>query len=140
MRYMAQRKGCYRRVAATGLVVAIIIATVGILLYQRLGGPEGARYWMAERALNAVEAHLLMKAPDGNWLRKPDGVSTEEIRAQFERVRRAIVDRQTDLVQLNQILRAYQSKFQNTQLATGETIEFLNTIERTIVSEANVGG
>ena len=59
---MAQRKGCYRRVVTTGLVVAIIVAAVGVLLYQRLGGPEGARYWMAERALNAVEAHLLMKA------------------------------------------------------------------------------
>ena len=81
---MAQRKGCYRRVATTGLVVAIIIAAVGILLYQRLGGTEGARYWMAERALNAVEAHLLMKAPDGNWRRKPDGVSAEEIRSQFD--------------------------------------------------------
>lgn len=137
---MAQRQGCYRRVAAAGLVVAVIIAAVGFLLYQRLGGAEGARYWMAERALNAVEAHLLMKAPEGNWLRKPDGVSTEEIRTQFERVRKATVDRQTDLIQLNQILRAYQSKFQSTQPATSETIEFLNAIERTIVSEANAGG
>ena len=137
---MAQRKGCYRRVATTGVVVLIIIAVVGVLLYQRLGGPEGARYWMAERALNAVEAHLLMKAPDGNWLRKPDGVSAEEIRAQFERVRKAIVDRQTDLIPLNQILREYQSKFQTTQPATSEVIQFLNAIEGTIVSKANVGG
>ncbi len=137
---MAQKKGCYQRVAATGLVVAIIIAAVGVLLYQRLGGLEGARYWMAERALNAVEAHLLMKAPDGNWLRKPDGVSAEEIGSQFERVRKATADRQTDLIQLNQILREYQSKFQNTQPATSEVIQFLNAIEGTIVSKASVGG
>ena len=137
---MAQKKGCYQRVAATGLVVAIIIAAVGVLLYQRLGGLEGARYWMAERALNAVEAHLLMKAPDGNWLRKPDGVSAEEIGSQLERVRKATADRQTDLIQLNQILREYQSKFQNTQPATSEVIQFLNAIEGTIVSKASVGG
>ena len=137
---MTQRKGCYRRVAMSGLVVAIIIATVGVLLYQRLGGPEGARYWMAERALNAVEAHLLMKAPDGSWMRKPDGVSVEEIGSQFERVREATVDRRTDLIRLNQILKAYQSKFQNTQPATSEVVQFLNAIEGTIVSKASVGG
>ena len=137
---MAQRKGCYRRVAVPGLVVAVLIAAGGILLYQRLGGSAGARYWMAERALNAVEAHLLMKAPDGNWLRKPDGVSAADIRAQFERVRVATTDRRTNLLQLNQILREYQSKFQNTRPATNEVIQFLNAIERTIASEANVGG
>ena len=137
---MAQRKGCYRRVATTGLVVVIIIAMVGVLLYQRVGGPEGAQYWMAERALNAVEAHLLMKAPDGNWLRKPDGVSAEEVRSQFERVRKATAERQTDLMQLNQMLKEYQSKFQNTQPATSEVVQFLNAIEGTIVSKASVGG
>ena len=137
---MAQRKGCYRRVATTGLVVTISIAVAGVLLYQRLGGTEGARYWMAERALNAVETHLLMKAPDGNWLRKPDGVSADEIRSQFNRVREATADRRTDLIRLNQILREYQSKFQNTQPATSEAIEFLNAIEGTILSKASVGG
>ena len=137
---MAQRKGCYQRVATTGLIVVIIIVVVGVVLYQRLGGPEGARYWMAERALNAIETHLLMKAPDGNWLRKPDGVSVEEIGSQFERVREATADRRTDLIQLNQILREYQSKFQNTPPATSEVIQFLNAIEGTIVSKASVGG
>ena len=137
---MAQRKGCYPRVATTGLVVVIIIAAVGVLLYQRLSGPEGAQYWMAERALNAIEAHLLMKAPDGSWLRKPDGVSVEEIGSQFDRVREATADRRTDLIRLNQILREYQSKFQNTQPATSEVIEFLNALEGTIVSKASVGG
>ena len=137
---MAQRKGCYRRVATTGLVVVIIVAAIGVLLYQRLGGPEGARYWMAERALNAVEAHLLMKPSDGNWLRKPDGVSAEEIRSQFERVRKATTDHQTDLIRLNQILREYQSKFQNTRPATNEVLQLLNAIEGTIVSKTSVGG
>ena len=137
---MAQRKGCYRRVVTTGLVAVIIFAAVGVLLYQRLGGPEGVRYWMAERALNAIEAHLLMKAPDGNWLRKPDGVSAEDIRSQFERVREATTDHQTDLIRLNHILREYQSRFQKTQPATNEVIQFLNAIEGTIVSKASIGG
>ena len=137
---MAQRKGCYRRAATTGLVVVILIAAVGALLYQRLGGPEGARYWMAERALHAIEAHLLMKAPNGSWLRKPDGVSAEEIGSQFERVREATSDRRTDLIRLNHILEEYQSKFQKTQPATSEVIEFLHAIEGTIISKASVGG
>ncbi len=137
---MAQRKGCYRRVVTAGLAIGIIVAAVGGLLYQRLGGTEGAQHWMAERALDAVEAHLLMKAPDGNWLRKPDGVSDEEIRNRFNRVRQATVDRRTDLIQLNQVLREYQSKFQRGQPATNEAIEFLNAIEGTIVSESSGGG
>jgi hypothetical protein len=124
----------------TGLVITIIVAGVGILLHQRLGGTEGARYWMAVRALNAVEAHLLMQTPEGNWLRKPDGVPAEEIRSQFNRVREAITDHRTNLIQLSHILREYQSKFQNTQPATSEIINFLNAIEGTILSKASVGG
>ena len=137
---MAQRKGCYRRIVTTGFVIAIIVAAASILLYQRLGGPEGARYWMAERALNAVEAHLLTQTPDGNWLRKPDGIPAEEIRSQFNRVREAIIEHRTDLIRLNHILREYQSKFQKTQPATSEVINFLNAIESTILSKASVGG
>ena len=137
---MAQRKGCYRRIAMTGLVIAIIGAGVSILLHQRLGGPEGARYWMAAHALNAIEAHLLTQTPEGNWLRKPDGVPAEEIRSQFNRVREANTDHRTDLIRLNHILREYQSKFQSTQPATSEVINFLNAIEGTIVSKASVGG
>ena len=137
---MAQRKGCYQRVAMTGLVIVVIAAAIGVLLYQRLGGPEGARYWMAERALNAVEAHLLAQTPDGNWLRKPDGIPAEEIRSQFNRVREATVAHRTDLIQLNHTLREYQSKFQKTQPATSEVIDLLNAIEGTILSKASVGG
>lgn len=137
---MAQRKGCYQRIAMTGLVIVVIVAAVGVLLYQRLGGPEGARYWMAERALNAVEAHLLTQTPDGNWLRKPDGIPAEEVRSQFNRVREATAEHRTDLIQLNHTLREYQSKFQKTQPATSEVINFLNAIERTILSKASVGG
>ncbi len=137
---MAQRKGCYRRIVTTGLVIAIIVAAASILLYQRLGGPEGARHWMAERALNAVEAHLLTQTPDGNWLRKPDGIPAEEIRFQFNRVREATAAHRTDLIQLNHILREYQSKFQKTQPATSEVINFLNAIESTILSKASMGG
>ena len=137
---MAQRKGCYRRIVTTGLVIAIIGAAVGILLYQRLGGTEGARYWMAERALNAVEAHLLTQTPDGNWLRKPAGIPAEGVRSQFNRVREATAEHRTDLIQLNHILREYQSKFQKTQPATSEVIDLLNAIEGTILSKASVGG
>ena len=137
---MAQRKGCYQRVAVTGLVIVVIVAAVGVLLYQRLGGTEGARYWMAERALNAVEVHLLAQTPDGNWLRKPDGIPAEEVRSQFNRVREATAEHRTDLIQLNHTLREYQSKFQKTQPATGEVIDLLNAIEGTILSKASVGG
>ena len=130
-------QGCYRRVVTATLVVAIVIFAVGILLYQRLGGLEGARYWMAGRALNAVEAHLLTKAPDDNWLRKPDGVSAEEVRFQFKLVREATEDRQTDLIRLDRVLTEYQSKFQKTKPATSEVIEFLDNLEATILSDEN---
>ena len=130
-------QGCSRRVVTAALVVAMIIFAVGILLYQRLGGLEGARYWMAGRALKAVEAHLLTKAPDDNWLRKPDGVSAEEVRSQFKSVRDATADRRTDLIRLDRVLREYQSKFQKTRPATSEVIEFLNALEGTILFDEN---
>ena len=135
MARMDRLQGCYQRVLISLLVAATVIFVVGVFLYQKLGGFEGARHWMAERALNGVEAHLLKKAPDGNWMRKPDGVSEAEIHSRFKKVREVNADRQMDLIQLEGVLREYQSKFQKTKPSTGEVIEFLNHLESTILSE-----
>jgi hypothetical protein len=120
-------KGCYRRVIGFLLVVALIILAAGIFVYMRLGGVEGARYWMAERALNKVEEHLLKN--------RPDGVSETEVRSQFQSVRLANADRRTNLIRLYRALKAYQNKFHGTKPSTGETIEFLSNLESAISPE-----
>lgn len=118
-------KGCYRRVLGFLLIVGLIILAAGIFFYMRLGGVEGARYWMADRALNKVEEHVLKH--------RPDGVAEAEVRSQFERVRTANADRRTNLIGLYRALKAYQEKFQPTKPSTGETVEFLNNLESAIL-------
>lgn len=117
-------KGCYRRVLGFLLIVGLLILAAGIFFYMRLGGVEGARYWMAGRALDKVEEHLLKH--------RPDGVSEAEVRSQFESVRDANAERRANLVRLYRALKAYQQKFQATKPSTGETIEFLGNLESAI--------
>ena len=135
MAWTNRLQGCYRRLLMFLLVVITVIFAAGIFLYQRLGGPEGARYWAAERALNSVEEHLLKQGPDGNWMRKPDGISEEGVRSQFQKVRAAIDNWGVDLIQLDRVLREYQDKYQKTKPSTGEAIEFLNNLESAILFE-----
>lgn len=117
-------KGCYRRVLGFLLIVGLIILAAGIFVSMRLGGVEGARYWMADRALNKVEEHVLKH--------RPDGVSEAEVRSQFERVRTANAERRTNLIGLYRALKAYQEQFQRAKPSTGETVEFLNNLESAI--------
>ena len=117
-------KGCYRRVLGFLLIVGLLILAAGIFVYMRLGGVEGARYWMAGRALNKVEEHLLKN--------RPDGVSQAEVRSQFESVRAANAERRANLISLYRALKAYQDTFQSTKPSTGETIQFLGNLESAI--------
>ncbi len=81
---------------------------------------------MAGYALNRVEAQLLQD--------RPDGVSETDIESQFETVREANKEHRTDLIQLYQVFRAYQTRFQKTQPSTGEVVEFLTKLESAILS------
>ena len=119
-------KGCYRRIAVFLTIVALTILVGGLVVYQLAGGIEGGRYWMAGHALNRVKAQLLQN--------RPDGISETDIESRFEIVREANKERQTDLIQLYQVLRAYQTQFQKTQPATGEVVEFLTQLESAILS------
>jgi hypothetical protein len=129
---MAQTKklrGCYRRVLIFLLVIATMILAVGGFTYRRVGGFEGARYWMAGRALNNVEKQVLRN--------RPDGVSEADVHSQFQKVREANADRRTDLIRLYQAMRAYQTKFQKTKPSTGEVVEFLMQLEAAVSSEGS---
>lgn len=118
-------KGCYRRVLGFLLIVGFIILAAGIFVSMRLGGVEGARYWMANRALNKIEEHVLKQ--------RPDGVAESEVRSQFESVRTANAERRTNLIGLYRALKAYQTKFQSTKPSTGEIVEFLSNLESAIL-------
>ena len=122
-------KGCYRRVLFFLFVITTIVLVVGFILYQRVGGTEGAPYCMAGRALNKVEEHVLDN--------RPDGISSPHVEKQFEKVRSANTERRVGLVELYRVLRDYQNRFQKTKASIPEVVEFLTNLEATILLDEN---
>ncbi|MCE2414159.1 hypothetical protein J4G07_09160 [Candidatus Poribacteria bacterium] len=120
--------GCYRRVLTFLLVVVAVSIIAGGVVYRRVGGPEGARYWMAERALNGVEKHLKSK-------NRPDGISEDQVIAVFANVREAAKERKVSLTSLYRVLKSYQTEFHTTKPSTPEVQTFLIELERTILKD-----
>ena len=121
--------GCYRRVLTFLVVVVAVSLIAGGVIYQRVGGPEGARYWMAERALNGVEKHLKSK-------NRPDGISEDQVVAVFANVREATQKRKVNLTSLYRVLKSYQTEFHNRKPSTPEAQTFLIELERIILKDA----
>ena len=123
--------GCYRRVLTFLLVVVgVSLIAVGVVYWQ-VGGPEGARYWMAERALSSVEKHL--KSED----QRPDGIPEEQIVENFQRLREATRKRQVNLTSLHKVLKSYQTEFNEKKPSTPEIQEFLRTLAGTILVDTS---
>ena len=123
--------GCYRRVLTFLLVIVVVSLIAGGLVYWQVGGPEGAHYWMAERALSSVEKHL--KSED----QRPDGIPEEQIVENFQRAREATRKRQVNLTSLHKVLKSYQTEFNEKKPSTPEIQEFLRTLERTVLTDTN---
>ena len=123
-----KRSGCYRRVLTFLFTVVAVGLIAGSVIYNRIGGPEGARYWMAERALSGVENHLKSK-------NRPDGIAEDQIIAVFANVRAAIQKRKVNLTALYRILKSYQTEFHTTKPSTPEVQAFLSELERTILKD-----
>ena len=120
-------KGCYRRVLLFLFAIAVILLAAGFVFYQQVGGIDGSRYWMAGRALDKVQEHLLKN--------RPDGVSKADVENQFETVRSANTERRVDLVELHRVLRDYQDRFQKSKPSTPETVQFLMNLEAAVLPE-----
>lgn len=120
--------GCYRRVLIFLLAVVGVCLIAGGVIYQRVGGIEGTRYWMAERALNGVENHLKSK-------NRPDGISEQQIVTVFASVREANRNRKTNLVELYDILKSYQTEFYTKKPSTPEVAAFLGKLRQTILTD-----
>ena len=135
MSLIAQKiSGCYRRVLIFLFLILIVSIGIGLFVYNRVGGAEGMRYWMAIRALNGTEKLLIKN--------RPDGVPQETVEVQFKSVRDAIHNRQIDLKSLYELLNSYQTKFHNPGLSaekikpsTPEVEEFLIKLGETIFLE-----
>ncbi len=121
--------GCYRRVLTFVLAVIAVSLIAGGVIYRRVGGPEGARYWMAERALNGVEKHLKSK-------NRPDGISEDQVIAVFANVREALQNRKISLTSLYRVLKSYQTEFHNTKPSTPEVHVFFQELGKTILKDA----
>ncbi|MCY4404178.1 MAG: hypothetical protein OXD54_16555 [Candidatus Poribacteria bacterium] len=135
MSLIAQKiSGCYRRVLIFLLIILIVIAGIGVILFNQVGGTEGLKYWTAGRALNGTERLILKN--------RPDGIPQEDVETQFETVLVAIGNRQIELKLLYDMLKSYQDKFHNPGLSsekvkpsTPEIEEFLTNLGQTIVPD-----
>lgn len=121
--------GCYRRVLIFLLAVVGICLIAGGVVYQRIGGIEGTRYWMAERALNGVENHLKSK-------NRPDGISEEQVIVVFTSVREANRNRRTNLTVLYNVLKSYQTEYYTKKPSTPEIETFLQKLGQTIIKDS----
>ena len=110
------------------LAVAGICLIAGGVVYNRVGGMDGIRYWMAERALNGVENHLKSK-------NRPDGISEEQIVTVFASVREAHRNRQTNLTALYDALKSYQTEFYTKKPSTPEVQALLEKLRQTILKD-----
>jgi hypothetical protein len=120
--------GCYRRVMIFLLAVVGICLIAGGVVYHRVGGIEGTRYWMAERALNGVEKHLKSEI-------RPDGISEEQVVTVFASVREANRNRRTNLTALYDVLKSYQTEFYTKKPSTPEIETFLDKLRQTILKD-----
>ena len=120
--------GCYRRVLIFLLAVVGVCLIAGGVVYQRVGGIEGIRYWMAERALNGVENHLKSE-------NRPDGISEEQVVTVFTSVREANRNRETNLIALYDVLKSYQTEFHTKKPSTPEVEALLEKLRQTILTD-----
>ena len=123
--------GCYRRVLIFLLAVVGICLIAGGVVYRRVGGTDGTRYWMAERALNGVEKHLKSK-------NRPDGISEEQVVAVFAEVREANRNQRTNLIELYDVLKSYQTVFYTKKPSTPEIETFLEKLRQTILRDTTI--
>lgn len=138
MSRIAQKiSGCYRRVLIFIFAILIVSIGIGLFAYNRVGGAEGMRYWMAKRALNSTEKLLIKNLPPTDT-----DTSPETVEGKFQNVRDAIGNRQIDLISLYDLLNSFQTKFrssglstENIKLSTSKVMEFLTQLEKTIIRE-----
>ena len=123
--------GCYRRVLIFLLAVVGICLIAGGVVYHQVGGTDGTRYWMADRALNGVEKHLKSK-------NRPDGISEEQVVAVFAEVREANRNRRTNLIELYDVLKSYQTAFYTKKPSTPEIETFLEKLRQAILTDTTV--
>ena len=123
--------GCYRRVLTFLLVIVAVSSIAVVVVYRQVGGREGAHYWMAERALNSVEKHL--KSED----QRPDGIPEEQIVENFQRVREAIRRRQVNRTSLYEVLKSYQTEFNEKKPSTPEIQAFFGKLAGTVLENVD---
>ena len=119
--------GCYRRVLIFLFVVLMIILVPTWYIYQKSGGVNGLRYWMAGRTIDVVENHFLNN--------RPDSLSVDQIRDQFALVREASSRREVDLNRLYQLLDSYQERFQNSKPSIDQASQFMKDLRLTVLSD-----
>ncbi len=134
MSLIAQKiSGCYRRVLVFFVLFLFVGAGLGFIVYYRVGGMEGLRYWTAIRALNGTEKLILKN--------RPEGIPQERVKKNFETVREAIHSRLIELDSLYKTLNTFAIKFRTSGLtsdnkpSTPKVKSFLTELEDAVITE-----
>ena len=112
--------GYYRRLFVFACMCVLLVALLCGVTYRQLGGHNGARYWMAGRALDALEVKVLRN--------RPDDISVEHVTANFQIIRNANREQTIDLDKLYSALRSYQTKFWRNKPSNDQVRQFLSDL------------
>lgn len=114
-------KGC-----AMPIVVFItIVAAIFLYLSMKTGGYEGVKRWIANKALSGVEASILKKLPTG--------ISAEQVKSEFDAIKKANRQRNVDLEKLNEALLKYQRKVDQASPSAKQVEELFNDMKASII-------
>lgn len=118
-------KGC-----AMPIVVFItIVAAIFLYLSMKTGGYEGVKRWIANKALSGVEASILKKLPTG--------ISAEQVKLEFDAIKKANRQRNVDLEKLNEALLKYQRKVGKAPPSAKQVEELFSGMRGAIIAESD---
>ncbi|MBM3214294.1 hypothetical protein FJZ36_05215 [Candidatus Poribacteria bacterium] len=124
-----RRLGCVKTLVLFAVVIGAVVGGALGWISWRMGGISGfQREVLVKGAVIGVEQQVLAQ--------RPDGISEDEVKAEFSRLRDAVSQDRVDKGLLYHALRDYQRAFKNTNRkpSDGELRSFLSSLDQAILS------
>jgi phage-related minor tail protein len=93
-----------------------------------MDGYEGVKRWIANKALSGVEASILKKLPAS--------ISAEQVKSEFDIIKKANRQRNVDLEKLNDALLKYQRKVGKAPPSTQQVEELFSDMRGAIIVDS----
>ena len=113
------KKGCGRNLVRIAIYVLILVV-LAVIVYKIYG--SAFKIWLVNQTLNGVENDILV--------RRPDGISEDEVTKNFQDVKNATSERRINLKELHRVLDDYQREFKNKNPSTDEVKKFLDELSK----------